>query len=294
MELRFAAPHELGPGLDRLIGDLEGLQGAPPFGEVVISAMARPDATGIGVAAERGGELVAYGYTVPNPDLRTWTLEVAAVSDRYGRFLEEALGLLSTRGVREVVLWVHSTCVEPPPDLVTPERFLHRMAAALPVSADPAPPNGMLFRGFDPDHDSHALIELNNLAFAGHPEQGGWTSQDLEQRMDLPWFDPAGVRTAWMGARMVAFNWTKTYPDPTSPGETLGEIYAIAVSPSVQGQGLGRAVAADGLHYLARRRGATRAMLYVDSTNEAAMQLYRSLGFATEHTERAYRWVAAP
>lgn len=294
MELRFAAPQELRPDLGRLIGCLESLQGVPPFGEVLLSAMAQPDGAGIGVAGEREGELAAYGFTVPNPDRRTWTLEVAAGSEDYGRFLGKVLDLLAARGVGEVVLWVHSACVEPPPALVKPERLLHRMAADLPVALDPDPPDGVLLRGFDPEHDRGALIELNNLAFAGHPEQGGWTSRDLEQRMALPWFDPSGIRTAWVTDRMVAFNWTKLHPEATSQGDKVGEIYAIAVSPAVQGRGLGRAVASDGLRYLARRRGATRAILYVDSSNEAAIQLYRTLGFVTEHTDRAYRWTAGP
>ena len=293
MELSIANPQELQPGLGRLIADLERSQGAPPFGEVLLSAMARPDSQGTGVAAVRNAELVAYGFTVPNPDLRGWTLEVAAGSDRYGQFLAEVLDLLDDRGVREVVLWVHSTCLEPPPGLVTPDRHLHRMAADLPLADDPAPADGVLFRGFDPDHDSHALIELNNLAFAGHPEQGGWTSLDLNHRMALPWFDPSGIRTAWIAGRMVAFNWTKLHPEPNSRGDTVGEIYAIAVSPGVQGLGLGRAVAAEGLRYLARCRGATTAMLYVDSSNSAAIRLYRSMGFATDHTDRSYRWVSA-
>ena len=245
------------------------------------------------MAAERDGELMAYGFTVANPDRRTWTLEVAAASDLYGRFLEGLLDLLVARGVRQVVLWVHSTSLEPQPDLFLPERYLHRMAAGLPVAFDPVPPEGVLFRGFDPGRDSPALIELNNLAFAGHPEQGGWTSQDLKQRMDLPWFDPSGIRTAWIAGRMAAFNWTKVHPGPTSRGDKVGEIYAIAVRPSLHRRGMGRAVAAEGLRYLARRRGVTRAMLYVDSSNEAAMQLYASLGFTIEHTDRAYRWVAA-
>ena len=54
MELRFATPRELRPDLGRLIGCLEGLQGAPPFGEVLLSAMAQPDGPGVGVAGERG------------------------------------------------------------------------------------------------------------------------------------------------------------------------------------------------------------------------------------------------
>ena len=294
MQLRFAAPQELRPGLERLVDDLERLQGAPPFGEVLLSEMARPDSEGVGVAAERDGELRAYGFAVPNPDRRTWTLEVAADSNPYRSFLDGLMDLLAARGVRQVVLWVHSTSLEPQPDLFEEERYLHRMAADLPLPFDPVPPEGVRFRGFDPDRDSRALIELNNLAFAGHPEQGGWTSLDLGQRMKMPWFDPSGIRTAWIAARMVAFNWTKVHPDPTPRGDKVGEIYAIAVSPALQGRGMGRAVAAEGLRYLARRRGATRAMLYVDSSNVAAMQLYGSLGFTIEHTDRAYRWTGAP
>lgn len=294
MELSLTSPQEIQPGLGQLIKGLERLQGAPPFGEVLLSAMARPDSKGIGVAAAWNAELVAYAFTVPNPDRRSWTLEVAAGSDRYGPFLAKVLDLLADRGVREAVLWVHSTRLEPPPGLVTPDRHLHRMVADLPMADDPVPADGVVFRGFDPDHDSHALIELNNLAFAGHPEQGGWTFLDLNRRMAQPWFDPSGVRTAWIAARMVAFNWTKLHPEPTPRGDTVGEIYAIAVNPDVQGLGLGRAVAAEGLRHLARRRGATKAMLYVDSSNDAAIRLYRSMGFTTEHTDRSYRWVASP
>ena len=93
---------------------------------------------------------------------------------------------------------------------------------------------------------------------------------------------------------MAAFNWTKVHEEPAPDGGAVGEIYSIGVDPRYRRKGLGRAVALDGFRYLAERRHATRAILYVDSSNEAAVRLYRSLGFVTEHVDRAYRWVRDP
>ena len=43
-----------------------------------------------------------------------------------------------------------------------------------------------------------------------------------------------------------------------------------------------------GLESLARR-GVAVGMLYTDATNEAAVSLYRSLGFTVDHVDRSYR-----
>ena len=290
MHVRRASPHELGDRLWRLIVDVEQQQAAPPFGELLLAAMTEPGHEGMGVAAEREEDLVSYGFAAPNPDGRVWTLELADVSGAYGWFLEEVLSRLAADGVEEAVLWLHTTVVEPPAVLVSHERDLHRMATDLAVEDYRSSPKGLEIRGLDVDRDSTALIELNNRAFAGHPEQGGWTHRDLDKRLAMSWFDPRGVRTAWIEGRMAAFNWTKVHNDPAPDGGALGEIHAIGVDPSHRGRGLGRAIAHDGLRYLAIRRNATRAILYVDSSNTAAVGLYRSLGFVTEHVDRAYRW----
>ena len=84
----------------------------------------------------------------------------------------------------------------------------------------------------------------------------------------------------------------KVHDTPAPDGGALGEIYVLAVDPAFLGRGLGRAIALDGLDYLARHRHATRAILYVDSANVAAVNLYRRLGFTTERTDRAYRWTS--
>lgn len=292
MEVRSASPDELGNHLARIIAEFTDRHGVPPFGEILLTIMGEPGHEGLGIVAESDGELVAYAFAAPGPDRRVWTLELAADPEIYGCFLEQALDGLQATGVPEAVLWVHSPLTEPPAALAIPERSLYRMSADLSPTYPEVTPEGVTIRGLDTQGEGPALIELNNRAFGDHPEQGGWTERDLQTRLALRWFDPEGVRTAWIGDRMVAFNWTKIHPEPGPDGEVVGEIYSIAVDPSFQGRRLGRTIASDGLRYLALRRGARRAILYVDSSNVAAIQLYISLGFTTEHVDRAYRWRA--
>jgi mycothiol synthase len=61
----------------------------------------------------------------------------------------------------------------------------------------------------------------------------------------------------------------------------------IGADPARQGRGLGRALTIGGLESLADR-GVPMGMLYVDGGNEAAVALYRSLGFTTHRVDRAY------
>lgn len=292
MRIRRASPGRLGDRLGQLIADIESRQGAPPFGEILLAAMEASDHESLGLVAEHGGVPVAYGFAAPGPDRDVWTLELAADPPVYDRLLEQMLERLEATGVTEAILWAHSPAVEPPAEIVHPERTLYRMSVTLPISDQTPHPEGITIRGLDTRRDASALIEVNNRAFEDHPEQGGWKPRDLETRLAFSWFDPAGVRTAWAGTRMVAFHWTKVHPEPGPDGETVGEIYSIAVDPTFQRRGLGRAIAVEGLQYLATGRGAGRAILYVDASNTAALTLYRSLGFETEHVDRAYRWTA--
>lgn len=152
------------------------------------------------------------------------------------------------------------------------------LPADLPVrAADPA----VTLRGFTPA-DADALLAVNAAAFAHHPEQGALDAAGLAARMAEDWFDPAGLLVAVAGDRMLGFHWTKRHPDGT------GEVYVVGVDPSAQGRGLGRSLLAAGLDHLSRV-GCRRVILYVDSADSVAVQMYESAGFGVVHRDVLYR-----
>jgi mycothiol synthase len=121
---------------------------------------------------------------------------------------------------------------------------------------------------------------VNAAAFADHPEQGSWTQADLADRLNQPWFDPAGFFLAVdESGALAGFHWTKV---PTDEGDDpAGEVYVVGVSPDHQGTGLGKALTVEGVRHLQEDRGLSSVVLYVDGTNTAARALYTKLGFTT-------------
>jgi mycothiol synthase len=161
-------------------------------------------------------------------------------------------------------------------------RELFQMRRPLPHPEAARWPAGVRVRRFVPGQDEEAWVAVNNAAFAGHPEQGDWDLETLRRREDEAWFDPAGFLLAEDEHGLAGFCWTKVHES----GEA-GEIYVIAVDPSRQGTGLGRALVLGGLASLAER-GCRTGMLYVDASNHSAVGLYRALGFDVHHVDRAY------
>jgi mycothiol synthase len=163
------------------------------------------------------------------------------------------------------------------------------MRRSLPLSSSDAA-HAVTVRAFRPGVDDSTWLDVNNRAFAEHPEQGHWDQATLKARMAQPWFEPAGFVLHEIDGRLAGFCWTKVHRD-TDP--VLGEIYVIAVDPDFKGTGLGRAMVVSGLQSLAER-GIANAMLYVDAANEAALTMYEHLGFRVHRTDRAFVGDVAP
>jgi len=180
----------------------------------------------------------------------------------------------------------------------TRTRVLWQMRRSLfaPLPA-PKVKDDITIRTFIPGQDDADWLAVNAEAFAGHPDQGSWTLDDLHARMNEPWFDAAGFFVATRAAgdgteEMVGFHWTKVHGglfthEHEDTGlhahsghghDPIGEIYVIGVLPAYAGHGLGRALALIGLRHL-RSLTLPEAMLYVEADNVGARSLYESLDF---------------
>lgn len=177
---------------------------------------------------------------------------------------------------------------------LVPVRELVQMRRSLRDVPDSVPPvPGVHIRTYKGMADDAELLRVNNAAFAYHPEQGGWTEADLAERRNEPWFDPEGLFLAFgapdspEAGRLLGFHWTKVHLDQAG----LGEVYVVGVDPTAQGRGLGPALTAVGVAWLARRLASAAeptVMLYVESDNVAAVRTYQRLGFATHSVDTAY------
>jgi mycothiol synthase len=147
--------------------------------------------------------------------------------------------------------------------------------------------DGVRLRPFVPGADEDAVVEVNRLAFAWHPEQGAMTADDVRSAEAESWFDPSGFLLAVdADDAVLGFHWTKVHPDVD--GAPMGEVYVVGVHPDAQGGGLGRALTLAGLHHLRELRGLDRVMLYVESDNESALAVYHRLGFTSWDADVQY------
>lgn len=247
-----------------------------------------------------GDTLVGYAHLDPTDQVEGSSGELTVHPEHrrrgYGRALVHAMLDRSPDG--RLRLWAHGQ--HPASTRLAVSMGFERIRALWQMRrslfaplARPALPDELRLRTFVPGKDEEAWVELNARAFAGHPEQGSWTVDDLHQREREPWFDPDGFFLAERDGRLVGFHWTKVHGGDGArpPGhghEPIGEVYVVGVDPAERGYGLGRTLTLVGLRYL-RSRGLGQAMLYVDETNPAAIRLYESLGFTHWDTDVMFR-----
>ncbi|HZX39334.1 MAG TPA: mycothiol synthase [Streptomyces sp.] len=237
-----------------------------------------------------GGELIGYAQLEDTDPVEAPAAELVVHPAHRGRGHGRALGsaLLAASGKR-LRVWAHGgkSAARHLAQVLGLTLFRELRQLRRPLSPmdipEPVFPAGVTVRSFVPGQDDAAWLAVNAAAFAHHPEQGSVTQRDLDDRKAEPWFDPKGFFLAERGGELIGFHWTKVHAE-----EHLGEVYVIGIRPDAQGGGLGKALTAIGLRYLAAQ-GVPTAMLYVDADNPAALRVYGGLGFVTHEVDLMYR-----
>lgn len=284
-----------------LVAAATEVDGTAPLSEHVLLHLRHGgDAEAAHLLARDGDELVGFahldltdpvaggaGELVVHPEHRRAGLGsriVQELLDRAGRS-EVAAGRLR--------LWAHG---EHPGAVAlattlgfTQARVLWQMRRSLLAPlAEPHLPEGVHLRPFVVGADEREFLRVNNAAFDWHPEQGGWDLDQVKLREAEPWFDPKGFLLAVdADDRLLGFHWTKVHGDGGHSHEPIGEVYVLGVDPSARGMHLGAALTLAGLRHL-RDRGLRQVMLYVEADNDAAVRVYRDLGFTRWDTDVSY------
>ncbi|WP_044507192.1 mycothiol synthase [Gordonia sp. KTR9] len=296
---RGALPDDVAAFAHRLVRDATAADGVAPLSEGAVTAFDAPD----GSPVVHVWSTAAYAVIVPGRDGEPAMIE-AVVDPAHRRkghgrqLLDAAFGAASVpesgAGVR---VWAHGDL----PGAValaasmglTKRRELLQLRR--PVGAGHELPELVVdptveLRTYAGPSDDAEILRVNNAAFDWHPEQGGWSAEQIRERVGADWFDPEGLFLAFdrSGAeagdepgRLLGFHWTKRHD------ADLGEVYIVGVDPAAQGRGLGRLLTLAGLHHLARA-GVSEINLYVEGDNAAALHTYERLGFTRYAVDVAY------
>ncbi len=284
----------------RLVDEVTEADGVRPLSEhVMLHLRYGGDEPVRNVLGTCDGHLVAYAHLdVTDPvEGPSAELAVAPAYRRLGLARQVVAALLEDAPDGRLRLWAHGR--NPRAAALARsmgfqrERVLWQMRRSLyaPLPA-PVLPADVTLRTFVVGQDESAWIDVNNRAFAAHPDPGHWDIEDLRRREHEPWFDPAGFFLAERDGELVGFHWTKVHGEHVQPGrhghEPIGEVYVVGVDPSAQGEHLGPALTLVGLRHL-RSKGLAQAMLYVDESNTRAISVYEALGFTRWDVDVCYR-----
>jgi ribosomal protein S18 acetylase RimI-like enzyme len=185
-------------------------------------------------------------------------------------FLQRCLGELAGRGFTSVITAA----------LAAPERhpfyalgfsdqehlhlLIHDLRVLPPV---PEAPLRRARRG-----DRLAVLTVDSLTFSPF-----WRLDELGLEQAITATPSARFRVAVVGGEVVGYA-------ITGRAEADGYVQRLAVHPSHQRVGLGRALVLDGLHWL-DRKGARRAVVNTQVGNDAAYRLYLRLGFRPQPSD---------
>ena len=273
-----------------LIDAATAVDGVAPVGDQVLRELSH-DRTRHLLAVD-GENIVGYLNVAPADEQTSAMAELVVHPSARRRGIGSAMARegLAEGGV-DARIWAHGNieaarATAAALNLVTVRELLQmrRPLADLPATSIP---DGVRITTYSGPEDDAELLRVNNSAFAWHPEQGGWTKADIDERRGESWFDPNGIFLAFdeTTGKLLGFHWTKIHT------ADLGEVYVVGVDPAAQGRGLGAALTLIGLHHLASVLSASSqatVMLYVEADNSAAVKTYRRLGFDVQSVDAAY------
>jgi mycothiol synthase len=286
-------------GVIALINAATAQDGTPPISEhIVLHLRHGGDKSDSHLIVEQSGTAIAYAHIDATDLVAGPSVELVVHPDhRKSGLGKELLSKSKEICGSKMRLWAHGDLSAA--QKLAEENGFERIRTVIQMRkslADLHPQqHNFQIRTFLPGIDNEEWLALNNQLFKDHPEQGGWSVKDLQTRLAESWFDPAGFFVATEKSKLIGFTWTKIHGGHSHKHEgqaeqhdhdPIGEIYITAVATS--GTGLGKVLTQTALAYL-KTNGLTTAMLYVDSDNQAALNLYKSLGFAESGQDVMYR-----
>lgn len=282
--------------LPQLLEAATHADGHEPIGEHKFLRLKRGEDLAVALLAYEEGRLEGYAHTVTYgaPEHRRVSCEFVVHPAQRGRgighqLVTRAVEHARSQQARRMDLWAYN---DSPASASIAHDFgfapvrrllhLHRHVHELPR---PQALEGAGIRPFVPGRDEPAWLELNNRVFAGHPENGNWTREDLDARLTQPWFRAEDLLMLEVNRGLAGFCWLKV--EERGEQGLVGEIYIIGTAPEARGLGLGRYLLAHALTHL-RARGVGTAAIYVDESNEPAVALYETNGFHHHHVDVCY------
>lgn len=290
----------VGADVSALLGRAKVHEGHSPIGEHKLVRLIAGHGDDFALVARLDRALVGYAQAsrfdarqrLPSRVAAELLVDPAHRGRGIGRALLDRLaGEARSLGVDRLDAWAH----HPGPAAtglasafgMRPTRRLWQMGMALDAVTERhrSPPvlEAIRIRSYRPA-DADALAAFVRDAFPEHPENADFAPADIAALSRVDWFDPTTILLAEEAGsnRLLGMHWVKV-----DPGGDSGEVYVLAVARAARGRGLGRALLLIGLEEM-RRRGLRQAYLYVDSDNEAAIDLYRRTGFRHEHMDTCY------
>lgn len=284
---------DVGPVRD-LLAAAARADGVAPLGEQAVAVIGREGVQEFTVSS--GDTVVGYANVTPARDGEPAMIELAVHPEHRRRGHGKQLLATTLEHVPDNRrVWAHGNL--PAAQALaaslglTARRELLQLRRPLAGAELPSltVPDDLVLRTYAGPSDDAEILRVNNVAFEWHPEQGGWSDDEITARTGSDWFDPAGLFLVFDASdphTLLGFHWTKVHP---AEGDTpaLGEVYIVGVDATAQGRGLGRLLTLAGLHHL-QQRGLAEVELYVEGDNKAALNTYAKLGFTQFAIDVAY------